>query len=79
MQPDGSGIRAALSLSDEQFREMIRMAATAMGLPPAAVNSAAANAPMLRMMLAGASDQDLQKIVDQLGKEKTDEILSKFQ
>lgn len=79
MQPEGAGIRGALSLSDEQFREMIRMAATAMGLPPAAVNSAVANAPMLKMMLAGASDRDLQKIVDQIGKEKTDEILSKFQ
>lgn len=79
MQPDGSGIRGALSLSDEQFREMIRMAATAMGLPPAAVNAAVSNAPMLRMMLASASENDLQKIVNQIGKEKTDEILSKFQ
>ncbi len=79
MQPEGSGIRGALSLSDEQFREMIRMAATAMGLPPATVNAATANAPMLKMMLAGASDRDLQRIVDQIGKEKTNEILSKFQ
>ncbi len=78
MQPDLSGVRGAMSLDDTQFREMIRMAATAMGLPPAAVNSAVANAPMLRMMLANASDRDLQKVVNQIGKDKTDEILSKF-
>lgn len=79
MQPDLSEVRGAASLDDAQFREMIRMAATAMGLPPAAVNSAVANAPMLRMMLANASDRDLSQVVGRIGKEKTDEILSKFQ
>ena len=78
MQPDLSGVRGAMSLDDDQFREMIRMAATAMGLPAVAVNSAVANAPMLRMMLANASDRDLEKVVNQIGKDKTDEILSKF-
>lgn len=78
MQPDLSGVRGAMSLDDAQFREMIRMAAAAMGLPAAAVNAAVANAPMLRMMLANASDRDLEKVVSQIGKDKTDEILSKF-
>lgn len=79
MQPDLSGVRDAMSLDENSFREMIRMAATAMGLPPAAVSSAVANAPVLRMMLANASDRDLQKVINQIGKDKTDEILSKFQ
>ena len=79
MQPDLSGVRGAAALDDEQFRQMIRMAATAMGLPPDAVNSAVANAPVIRMMLANASDRDLNQVVNRIGKEKTDEILSKFQ
>ncbi|MGM9636471.1 MAG: hypothetical protein ACI3YK_00635 [Eubacteriales bacterium] len=76
MQHDVSDLR---KMDDEQFRQMVRMAATAMGLPPAQVENLISNTPMLKTMLAGASDSDLQKLVNRIGKDQTDEILSKLQ
>ncbi|MGM9680980.1 MAG: hypothetical protein ACI3XR_05690 [Eubacteriales bacterium] len=76
MQHDVSDLR---NLDDEQFRQMVRMAAGAMGLSPDQVENLISNTPALKTMLAGASDSDLQKLANRIGKDRTEEILSKLQ
>lgn len=66
-------------MDDEQLQQMVRMAATAMGLSQEQVKNLMSNTPMLKSMLASASDSDLQKLANRIGKDQTAEILSKLQ
>lgn len=66
-------------MDDEQLQQMVLMAATAMGLSQEQVKNLMSNTPMLKSMLASASDSDLQKLANRIGKNQTAEILSKLQ
>ena len=66
------------ALNYEQFSQMIAAAAAAMGLPQSAVNAAVANSAAFKAMLSTASDSDLEKIVDSIGNDRAEKILSEL-
>lgn len=63
-------------LDNESLASLIYQIAKAMGLPEDRARRMAANAPMLRGMLAHASDRDLQRIISTVGEAKAAKILS---
>ena len=64
------------NLDEESLRSLIYQVCSAMGLPEERARRMAANAPILRGMLARAGERDMQKIVNAVGEEKAAEILS---
>lgn len=68
--------RAKLEALDEKtLADMIFRVVRAMGFSEDRARKMAANAPAMRVMLAKASDRDLEKIVSAVGEKQASDIL----
>ncbi len=65
------------SLDDRALADLIFEVTRSMGMSEDKARRMAQNAPSLRVMLAKASDKDLNRIVSAVGEDKAAEILSK--
>jgi len=65
------------SLDDRALADLIYEVTRSMGMKEEKARRMAQNAPALRVMLAQASDKELNRIVSAVGEDKAAEILSK--
>ena len=65
MQIDKKALEGLLSLNDKQLLTMVNRLLTQSGIDPAAFNIDPKSISSIRSAISGASDADLQKIVDQ--------------
>lgn len=72
---DAEKLRSLSRLDKEEFANMLDSVASGLGMNERQRGSLVSNSEALRKMLAGASDNDLKRLANGLGKERTDAIL----
>ena len=65
MQIDRRALDGLLAMNDAQLMAMIRALATKSGIDPADFNIDASNVRSIRSALSGATDKDLERVVEQ--------------
>lgn len=70
MEIDAKKIKALCELSDEDFTKVLRQVAQSSGSDPRTVENIVKNAPMIKKMLAGASDSELSMVSAMLKKKR---------
>jgi len=76
MDINTSNIRALANLSDSEFSKIVYSIAISMGLPHDKAVNASHNTAFFRMLLANASDKDIENLMGKVGKDKIDGIYS---
>ena len=70
MEIDAKKIKALCELDDNEFAKVLRGVAQSAGSDPRTVSSIVQNAPMIKKMLAGASESELAMVSAVLKKKK---------
>lgn len=68
MEIDARKIKALCELSDEDFAKVLRRVARSSGSDPRTVENIAKNAPMIKKMLSGATENELAMVCAMLKK-----------
>lgn len=75
MQLDKTSLDRLLALDDAALAKTIKALAAATGIDPRAAEAAVRDLRLVRQSLSNATDADLKKATDMLGKERTDALL----
>ncbi len=75
MQLDKTALDRLLSLDDETLKKTITSLAAAAGIDPRAAQSAVSNLRLVRASLSNATDADIARAANMIGKEKVESMM----